>query len=362
MHIKRRNGKYVLDYYVKVNEALRRREETFPTKKLAELAMAKRKVEIAEGKFLDVRRRPRLVFDEAVEKYMEWAKANKRSWDRDRTSLAHWKAELGGKPLSQIGKLDVERYKAKRKEQVAPRTVNEELACLKRLVNRMIDWGLAESNPVRGVRFLRQPPGRLKMLSPDEEKRLLDACCASLRPVVITALYTGMRRGEIVSLTWSDVDFHHGVIVVRDSKNGESRQIPMSITLRETMSALRSRSGQAERVFCSRMGTPYQSIRSAYEKAVTKAGLKDLHFHDLRHVFASNLRMQGVDLFLIKELLGQKSLDMTMRYAHITSNRKQEAIKALDRRSDSEGDAPDHGEFLESCLGKPRPAGVKKQA
>lgn len=347
MHIKQRNGKYVLDYYVKVKGILRRREETFPTRRLAELAMAKRRVEVAEGKFLDVRRRPVADFEEVVEKYLKWAKGNKVSWDRDALSLTNWKKELKVKKLSEISTLDVERFKLKRRDKVAPRTVNEELNCLRRFFYRAMDWGLADSNPVKGVRRLREPPGRMKILSPDEAKKLLDACGPGLRPIVILALHTGMRRGEILGLKWGDVDFNRGVILVRRSKNGESREIPMTKTLREALSGLPRVS---DTVFTSSKGGPYRSIRNAFNRAVREAGFAGLRFHDLRHVFASNLRMGGADLFLLQELLGHKTLAMTMRYAHITCSRKREVMGVLD------------GEFLESRFGGKVPEGIDKEA
>jgi hypothetical protein len=107
MGVYERNDSWWIDYYV---EGRRRREKIGLSKKLAEMVLKKRLVEIAEGKFLDVKRRPEIGFDEAVEKYMEWARANKSSWVRDRQSLAHWTAEFAGKRISQIGKLDIERY------------------------------------------------------------------------------------------------------------------------------------------------------------------------------------------------------------------------------------------------------------
>jgi integrase len=319
------------------------------TEKLAQLAKAKRTVEIAEGKLFGVRRKPKLSFAEAVGKYMEWAKGNKISWLRDQQSLAHWQIELGRKLLSQVSRLDVERYKLKRKEEAAPRTVNEELSCLKRLCYRLMEQGLAENNPVKGVKFLRQPPGRIRTLSSEEMERLIEACPEHIRPIVITALNTGMRQGEIFGLQWQDVDFSRNVIVVRNSKNGERREIPMTATLCRVLVELQRHAEEKRRrkpaatqppignVFMTPDGMPYgggRSIRESFVRATKKAGLVDLRFHDLRHVFASNLRMRGADLLDIKEYLGHKSLAMTARYAHITTERRQEVIQLLDCSSE----------------------------
>jgi integrase len=324
MAVFRRGQHWWIDFYI---DRKRRREKIGPSKKLAETVLKKRLVEIAEGKFLDVKRKPEIGFDEAVEKYMEWAISNKSSWDRDKVSLSHWLKEFSGRKLSDISKLDVERYKMRRKDEVAPRTANEELACLRRLFYRMMDWGFAEGNPVKGIKFLRQPPGRIKFLSEEEKDRLLDACNSYLKPVVMTALFAGLRRGEILSLKWEDIDFRRNVIIVRNSKNGERREVAISERLREVLAALPRND---ERVFSCRNGSSYKSIRTAFTTAVRKAGFVDLRFHDLRHVFATTLKNRGADLDDIKEFLGHKSLDMVMRYAHITSERKQETIKLLD--------------------------------
>ena len=324
MSVFRKNDAWWIDYRV---DGRRKREKIGRSKKLAETVLGKRLHEIAEGRFLDVKKVPQIGFDDAVAKYMEWAKSNKSSWDRDKLSLSHWSKEFSGRKLSDISRLDVERYKMWRKEEVAPRTVNEELACLRRLFNRMIEWGLADENPVRGIKLLRQPPGRIKFLSEDEKERLLDACNPWLKPVVLTALHTGMRRGEILSLRWEDVDFRRNVIVVRNSKNGERREVALSERLRGSLTDLPRGDGL---VFSCRAGNPYKSIRTAFTTAVRRAGFVDLHFHDLRHVFATTLKSRGADLGDIKECLGHKSLEMTDRYSHVTSARKRAVIGLLD--------------------------------
>lgn len=337
MGVKLRNGKYWIDYRDAHGTRIRKKIGT--NKKHAERIYRAKMKEVDDEKLLGIKR-PRvrkLSFDEAVEEYMKWARGNKITWKRDQQSLAHWQDELKGRMLCDVVRLDIERYKLRRKDQAAPRTTNEEVSCLRRLFNRMIEFGFTTKNPVKGVKLLRQPPGRLKMLSHAEEKRLLDACLPQLRPLVIAALSTGMRRGELLALTWDAVDFDRNVITVRNSKNGESREIPMTGRLRATLLGLPR---SAEKVFCSGRGTPYKSVRIVFDNAVKRAGLKDFRFHDLRHVFASNLRMKGADLLDIKDYLGHKTLAMTSRYAHVTNKRKQEVIKLLDE--------PEDGHFLDT--------------
>jgi integrase len=139
-----------------------------------------------------------------------------------------------------------------------------------------------------------------------------------------------MRLGEALKLRWLDVDFDRNVITIRNSKNGERREVPMTDYLHKTLAG---KSKDSDHVFCTPAGKPYTSGRSLWEtfkRATKKVGIVDLRLHDLRHHFASSLRMKGVDLLDIKEYLGHKSITMTMRYAHITTERKKAVIKCLD--------------------------------
>jgi integrase len=155
---------------------------------------------------------------------------------------------------------------------------------------------------------------------------------AALKPLVRAALHTGFRKSELLSLTWEDIDFRRGVITVRAAyaKNGESRSVPMNKSLTETLKAIRMSESMTQHVFCNRDGVPYRSFRSAFDRAVQTAGLGDLTFHDLRHVFASRLIMNGVDLPTVKELLGHKVIAMTLRYTHLSSDHKRQAVQTLE--------------------------------
>jgi integrase len=137
----------------------------------------------------------------------------------------------------------------------------------------------------------------------------------------------------LLSLTWGDIDSRRRVITVRAAyaKNGEARSVPMNDVLTATLKAIRMNATVDGVVFCSRNGTPYKSFRSAFERAVQKAGLIDFTFHDLRHTFASRLVMSGVDLPTVKELLGHKDISMTLRYTHLSTDHKQHAVRLLEQ-------------------------------
>lgn len=157
-------------------------------------------------------------------------------------------------------------------------------------------------------------------------------CKEPLKPLVVTALNTGFRAGELLSLTWEEVDFERQLVSVRAgyAKNGERRSIPMNEMLHATLEEVRIKHSTHGPVFLSRAGTPYRSFRTAFEHAVAKANITDFHFHDLRHTFASRLVMAGVDLPTIKELMGHKDIKMTLRYTHLSNSHKREAVRALD--------------------------------
>lgn len=162
----------------------------------------------------------------------------------------------------------------------------------------------------------------------EEEKRLLD--CATnpvwLKSLLVFALHTGMRRGEILNLLWKDVDFFRKLVIVVQSKNGEKRSIPMSQTLYNTLKSMSKVMDISSRVFPMSV----RSLREVFEKALNKAGINDFHFHDLRHTFATRLVQNGVDLYKVKELLGHKTITMTMRYAHHCPESLRSSVTVLD--------------------------------
>ena len=208
-----------------------------------------------------------------------------------------------------------------------------ELALLKNVFNKAIEWEKVTDNPVKKVRLYREDNARTRFLTDEEEASLLPYCGPQLKPLVMTALHTGFRASELLSLTWQDVDFRRGVVTVQAGyeKNGEGRNVPMNQVLTATLKAVKLQGAEGGQVFCSRKGTPYRSFRTAFERAVRKAGVQDFTFHDLRHTFASRLVMAGVGLPTVKELLGHKDITMTLRYAHLSSDHKQAAVKKLEK-------------------------------
>ena len=153
-----------------------------------------------------------------------------------------------------------------------------------------------------------------------------------MRSVVIFALNTGLRRGEIFSLRWSEVDWSRNFIHVTNTKTGRSRIVPLNERTRAVLQQ-RQQKSKCEFVFVSRRtGTRLRNLRNGFGKACEDAKVTNFHFHDLRHTFASRLADAGVDAFTIAELLGHATLEMTKRYTHATDERKHRAVAALGQK------------------------------
>ena len=195
-------------------------------------------------------------------------------------------------------------------------------------------WGKALQNPAAHIKPLRMNNRCLRYLSHEEMARLIEVADESLRPILITALHTGLRRGELFHLTWQDADFKLGVIRVVYTKNGERREIPMTDTLRGTLQHL-PRHLASDYVFTGKTGQGLVDVRKRFYRGLREAKTEGFVFHDLRHTFASHLVMAGVDLMTVKEFLDHRDIKMTLRYAHLAPDYKRAAINRLDTYTDT---------------------------
>jgi integrase len=258
-----------------------------------------------------------------AKQYEDWSKANKRSWKRDREYLGVLKGRFTGKTLGEITPQDVEALKAALAKDRAVATVNHYLACLKHLYSRAIRDGQARENPVKAVRLFRENNARVRWLTPEEESKLLGMVPEPFLSFCRVATYTGLRRGELLGLTWDRVDYRTGILTVDRSKHGEARRVPMSSLVQEARRRVPRTLGEAP-VFPG-----CRNVSHRFPRWVQDAGLKDLRLHDLRHTFASRLAMAGVDILTIKELLGHKTLATTLRYSHLSPGHQRDAVEKL---------------------------------
>jgi integrase len=198
---------------------------------------------------------------------------------------------------------------------------------------KAVEWDMVDEGTlkrIRRVRLLPENNERLRYLMKEECQALIQACIPHLTPIVITALNTGMRRDEILSLECErHVDLTHGVILLDKTKNRHQHGIPINLTLRSTLQSLVRRL-DSPYVFTDTTGKRFRDVKRAFHFACRRAGIKDFTFHDLRHTFASHLVMAGVDLLTVKKLLGHKTLKMTLRYAHLSPSHKAKAISVLE--------------------------------
>jgi integrase len=243
-------------------------------------------------------------------------------------------ATFGTYQLKAITPLMVDEYLARRATERQPASVNKESQLLHHLFKKAMAWGKAVDNPVTHVRPLRVNNRRLRYLSQEEMRRLLAMADEHLWPMLIAALHTGLRRGEMFALTWADIDFRHGVVRVLQTKSGERREIPMSRTLRTTLEQL-PRRVDTGMVFPSQAGRERVSLRGRFQRALRDAGIEGFVWHDLRHTLASYLVMAGVNLTSVKALMGHKTIAMTLRYAHLAPDFQRDAINRLDTYMDT---------------------------
>ncbi len=255
----------------------------------------------------------------------------KRSWKRDEELLRPLSKLFGNKKLSDISTKDLEDFKLMRLNEVSPATVNRSLSVLRHLFNLAKRWKkFYGDNPVSIVGMLEEHNQVERILTVDEENRLLNECVSYLRPIIFTALNTGMRRGEILGLEWSDVDLDISMITVNqtNSKSKRQRKIPINSFLRSLLVELKLKSGNNEYVFTDNDGKPLKSIRTAFGTACKRAGLKGFRFHDLRHTAATRMVESGANIVAISKILGHSDIKTTMRYAHPEDSLK-EALESL---------------------------------
>ncbi len=299
--------------------------------------LEQRKVDTRKGELPEVKRIKPTLFRDLAKEYELWAEKQK-GFKSKQGFIKKLLARFANINLLQLRTKAIDRYQSDLlKEGLKPSSTNRIMAALKHMITKAVEWEMATEETLRRVRKVKQlheNNRRLRFLSKEEIAILLDTCDDHLRPVVLMALNTGMRKGEILGLTWDQVDLKHGFILLTDTKNGERREIPINQTLHATLVAL-PRHIIGPYVFWQGEGKAYKDVKSSFRSACRRAGIKDFRFHDLRHTFASHLVMAGVDLTTVKELLGHKSITMTMRYAHLAPSHKAKAVAMLEQLHDN---------------------------
>src|SRR5438128_3973619 len=306
------------------------RETVGPNKRIAERVLSLRMTQVLENRYFPPNRQlGRMPFKDFAQMYLEREGPLLKAIRTERNRVLAWAREFGNRPLGQITRTEIEAWRREKMARCRPATINRDLSRLRHMLNLAVEWELLEESPMQGMKFLRENNARTRYLSVGECHRLIDSCMAPhIRAIVTVALHTGMRLGEILNLRWQDLDFSSGFILVRDSKNGQARPVPMHSMISTLLRSWPRLSNQ-DIVFTSVLtGGRIVDIRAGFLNACKRAGLTDLHFHDLRHTFASQFVMSGASLFALQEILGHKSITNSQRYAHLSPTYK---IKAIDR-------------------------------
>jgi len=298
--------------------------------------------------------------------YGDWVKAHHKSSIKTMHRLESVLEAFGSTKLDRITAWNLEKWRAQRlKAGRKPATVNRDIDTLKAALSKAVEWKVIDQHPVAGVKRVKaEEAGRIRYLTQAEEKRLREALCARdsrmrarrssantwreqrgyeskvglsgaadhLTPMVLLAMNTGLRRGELFLLTWGNVNLPRAMLTVqaKTAKSSRTRHVPLNT---EALAVLRTwKASQADTgslVFPGRDGKPFDNINRSWNAVREAAKLKDFTFHDLRHHFASRLVMASVDLNTVRELLGHSDIKMTLRYAHLAPEHKADAVARL---------------------------------
>lgn len=265
-------------------------------------------------------------FCELAEFYIQdYAMVAKDSWETDVYRLKNIKLFFKDIELHEITPGLIQKFRSSRLgDGISRSTSNREITLLKKMFNVAIEEGYLETNPARKIKmFSEMDSVKDRILTEEEEPRLLAALAEYLKPVVLIALHTGMRKGEILKLRWKNVDFLNRIIKVERTKSKKTRFIPINTFLFRLLTEMKLHKEKHQLVY------PFRTIQKAFGSARKRAGLEDFTFHDLRRTFGTRLLEGGVDIVTISKLYGHSSVLVTQRYLHPKDQLSKEAVELL---------------------------------
>ena len=317
-----------------------RKSTATTSKKVAESIYYKVKTQIAEGAYLESIKGKNKTFVDMAERYIKEVTPDKKpSSQRDDIANAKNLGKFFGKfYLNEITPDLITQYVLKRKKKVGPSSINRELAFFSAAFNKAFKlWGWSRGNPVGMIKREKERK-RVKYFSESEFSKIFDCLTEWVRPLVLLAKNTGLRKSNVVNLKWSEVNLKDRLIILEGEvmKNSECLGVPLNSTAFNVIKGqLRVRQLQSPYVFCKNNGEPYTGwgVYQAFKKGCVDAGYPDFRFHDLRHDFCSKLVQSGIDLYTVKELAGHKDITTTQRYAHLNRAKLKEAVSVLEKLS-----------------------------
>jgi integrase len=344
---------YFIDYYGP--DGKRHREVA--GRKLSDAVGRKEEIkdQIRRGRYFAERKRYPTTFDELIQKYRDLYK-DQRSYKTSKVFVLKVLEEhFKGRLLSQITPYDIESFRKLRKATpLLPRkrkknnedllslslngktrsdaSVNRELACLSHLFSKAVEWEMVEESPFKRTKglFLKENNQRTRFLSEEEIKNLLavdyEGLPPYLKPIIATAIYTGLRKAEILNLKWKDVDLDRAMIYVRENKQN---RLQVKMINDDLVSLFMKQPVRGEYLFHDEEGKPLKDLKRSFHTALKRAGIENVRFHDLRHTSCSYLTMRGASPKAVQDHAGHASIKMTMRYSHLSPEFQRGTVQLL---------------------------------
>jgi integrase len=320
--------------------------KAFSNKTAAKKWAAKVENEIRLGTYIKQQESSKHTVGELIDRYLKdphfLSKKDRRSRERH---LKFWKDRIGDKRLSDVSRAliievrdELAAGKTPKGNVRAPATVNRFLAAISHCFSKGVEWEWLDANPCKGVSRMTEPKGRTRFLSDAERESLLKAAKEidpTLHTIIVLALSTGARRGEIMDLEWSDIHWKENFAVLRDTKNKEHRAMPLVGYSMELLKEHRD----TNRQLTDKLVFPHPGDRdrpwnfeSVWRKVRKAAEIEDFRFHDLRHSAASYLAMNGASAAEIAEVLGHKTLQMVKRYSHLSNDHVSSVVEKMNSK------------------------------
>ncbi len=301
---------------------------------------------IDERRFSHVAEAKKRTVRELIDRYILEVLPNRpRSFPTRKQQLLWWRDQLGTLKLADLSpdlivdcRNRLTRRKSRAGEAISWATVNRYLAALSHALNVAVrEWRWLNESPMRDVSKLKEPSPRVRFLSEAEREKLLDVCRRSsskfLYPIVVLALSTGMRKSEILSLKWDDIDFKHERIIIQKAKNDERRAVPLVGKAKAVLEEMfKGGASESELVFPGNGLTGRLDIKKSWYTALRQADISNFRFHDLRHCTASYLAMNGASLPEIASVLGHKTYQMVARYAHLSDDHTTKVVRSMNKK------------------------------
>lgn len=329
-----------IDYYL---NGKRIREPISTNKKEAEKVLIQRINSINENKhpILKKKENKKIKFVDFSKKYIkEYSKPFKKSYHNDISRIKNLMPYFGDLYIHEIKSFHLIEYRKIRSQEkaknrnnlVSPTSINRELALLRNMLHMASEWYEMELKPIK-VEMAKEVQ-KERVLSESEIRILIDKSIPPLKYFIIVALNTGMRKGEILSLEWNQVNLEQGFItlVAQKTKSKKMRRVPFNLSLRELFCKLQlNRSGQRYVFENPKTGKPYTDLKRRWYSLLKETGIEDIRFHDLRHTFATySLLRKGGNLVSLQETLGHSDISTTSRYTKALLEGQQQLVNSFE--------------------------------